>query len=921
MQETPAPDWRQLSALYDEAQTLTAPAREAWLARLLAEGHPQWPLLQRMLLTPEAVLSGDFLYALPPLGLAPGADGRDTAATAQAGMRVGPYRLLRPLGEGGMAEVWLAERDDGAFERRVALKLLHAQPGLARQQSFRRRFEREHRILAALRHPHIAALHDAGVTPDGLHWLALEVVDGVPIDTWCDTQRLGIAARVRLFGQVLQAVAHAHGRLVLHRDLKPSNVLVTPAGDVRLLDFGIATLLEPDGGTADATELTQQAGRPLTPRYASPEQLEGAALGVTSDVWSLGVMLYELLCGVSPHRPAGPGVRAMERAILDADPLAPSRQAPAPAALVARGATAGSLRRALSPDLDAIVLRALARDGTGRYASVDALAADLDRWLAGEPVSARRPGPAARAWKFARRHPWGSGLGSAAVLVLGVTAGVAAVNAQQAREEAARARAASQFVLRLFEDADPDRHAGRALAPAELLARGRDQLARGGTPAALQADLLEGIAHAQMEIGENDAADTTLAQWEALLPGPADGARRAWVQALRAENAMRVQQFDAALDWLARSEAQQPDRDAAAAMRAKRGEVRGWVANYQDRLDEAAAAFDGALAAAQSDPRVSLAQHADLHLAVAQNEAERGRPATARAALAAAAAAGEAASSPRTGWRHHLALTRAAVRDRLADYDTSARVLPQDLALCDAELGSGSELCQKERNLLWRAWLRQGRVAELRAAWPAVLQIADGPWSEGSRFGALQIAHRAAWQLADPALQVQAARRLDTMAQTASAPSLRARARLAQAEAALYQGDPQAALARVDEADALLASNPGQDRFAAAQALLTRGHAVWAQGDAGTALAAMQDAQRGFEQALGARHPLTLWLGLNRIAPARALGRDADAAAWLADAQAPLEGSLGADSPAWARMQALRQPPAAPRAPRFEPFD
>ena len=286
----------------------------------------------------------------------------------EAGDRVGPYRLLRPIGSGGMADVWLAERDDGAFAREVALKL----PLVSRlRRDLAVRFARERDILARLEHPHIARFYDAGVSADGLPYLAMEYVDGRPITTWCDEHRVDLAGRIQLFAQVLSAVQFAHANLVIHRDLKPSNILVTDDGQVRLLDFGIAKLLAADEERAPETQLTRSSGRALTPEYASPEQMRGEALTIASDVYSLGVVLFEVLVGSRPYRLKIESAAQLEEAILAADPLRPSANV-TDAAAASRGVSPRRLAKQLAGDLDTVVLKALAkspgepvRDGAG----------------------------------------------------------------------------------------------------------------------------------------------------------------------------------------------------------------------------------------------------------------------------------------------------------------------------------------------------------------------------------------------------------------------------------------------------------------------------------------------------------------------------------------------------------------------------
>src|SRR6266699_1145355 len=296
---------------------------------------------------------------------------------------VGPYRVIRLLGEGGMAEVWLAERADGAFKRDVALKL----PVLLRlREDLASRFARERDILAALEHPNIARLYDAGVSSNGLPYLAMEYVAGEPLTDWCDAHQLAIRERVRLFLQVLDAVQYAHGQRVIHRDIKPSNILVTDSGQVRLLDFGVAKLLARE---EEQSDLTQRYGRVLTPDYASPELVRGEQLGAAGDVYALGVVLYELLSGNRPyHLQAGASVAQLEHAIAAVEVERPSTRVAAGAG-GKRGTTERKLARRLRGDLDAIVLKALAKAPASRYDSAAAFADDLQRSLSVEPVEAR----------------------------------------------------------------------------------------------------------------------------------------------------------------------------------------------------------------------------------------------------------------------------------------------------------------------------------------------------------------------------------------------------------------------------------------------------------------------------------------------------------------------------------------------------
>jgi len=387
-----------MSALLDEALDLDLEGRRRWLQALSPEYEELKPALQRALLRGSVDAEPENLATLPKVGAA---GPTEPGSGLQARELIGPYRLLRPLGAGGMAEVWLAQRADGALKREVALKL----PMLSRlRKDLASRFARERDILAGLEHPNIARLYDAGVSSEGLPYLAMEYVHGQPLTAWCDLHRLGIRERLKLFLQVLDAVQYAHGHQVIHRDIKPSNILVTDSGQVRLLDFGVAKLLAEED---EHTQLTQIYGRALTPDYASPELVRGEAIGAAVDVYSLGVVLYELLAGGRPYRvKAGASVAQLEQAIATAQVQRPSTQLGVDAG-AARATSQQKLARRLRGDLDAIVLKALAKAPEDRYRSAEALADDLQRFLDGEPVEARPDRLTYRFTKFVLRHPAG----------------------------------------------------------------------------------------------------------------------------------------------------------------------------------------------------------------------------------------------------------------------------------------------------------------------------------------------------------------------------------------------------------------------------------------------------------------------------------------------------------------------------------
>jgi serine/threonine-protein kinase len=348
------------------------------------------------------------------------------------GETIGPYRLIRELGAGGMASVWLAQRADGALVRQVALKLPRV---FSSDGALAARMAREQDILASLEHPNIARLYDAGVDARGRPFLALEYVDGVPLDAYSRDRALTVRQRLDLFLQIAKALAFAHARLIVHRDLKPANILVTATGEVRLLDFGIARLLS--AGIAERGLHTRFGLRALTPSYAAPEQFSGEPITVSTDVYSLGVLLYELLTGTSPYAGGGSSTLELEEAVVASEPpLASAVCKPAD-------------RRALRGDLDNVLMRAMKKSPADRYPSVEAFAADVERYLDGLPVAARAPSRRYRAMKFVRRNAVTLGAAAAFGLALMIGLGVALWQA----DEAARQRTIALERLVEAEDA------------------------------------------------------------------------------------------------------------------------------------------------------------------------------------------------------------------------------------------------------------------------------------------------------------------------------------------------------------------------------------------------------------------------------------------------------------------------------------
>ena len=369
-------EWVMLSHLLDQVLELPEAEHEQWLESLAEPFVCLKPTLRAMLAQQRTPTPDAFLNTLPTFTGVP-ALSPDAIAPIEPGVAIGPYTLRQALGQGGMGTVWLAERTDGLVKRPVALKLPHL--GLHGPQ-YAARFARERDVLGGLVHANIARLYDAGITALGQPYLAMEYVEGVPLTDYSETHGLSIQSRLALFQQVLRAVQYAHTHLVVHRDLKPANILVTADGDVKLLDFGIAKLVR-DGATPE-TELTQLGGRAFTPDYASPEQIAGQPISTASDVYSLGVVLYELLTGARPYKLTRDSRGALEEAILHADPLKPSQVVIDAATAPTCGTTTKQLTKALRGDLDTIVLKALQKLPEKRYGTADAFAQDIERYLA-----------------------------------------------------------------------------------------------------------------------------------------------------------------------------------------------------------------------------------------------------------------------------------------------------------------------------------------------------------------------------------------------------------------------------------------------------------------------------------------------------------------------------------------------------------
>ncbi len=590
--------------LFDQALDLPGSERAAFLVAECGGDLELLELVRRLLAdvdTDETLdMSGRGGALLQ--GLAEEIEERHGAAVS--GTQVGRYRILRELGRGGMAVVYLAERADGQFEQQVALKRM--------QRSFDgeegiRRFELERRILAKAHHPNIAQLLDGGLDDDGRPYFVMEYVDGKPIDRFCDENRLGIDDRLALFLQVARAVDYAHRNLIIHRDLKPSNILVSTDGYAKLLDFGIAKPFSEDeqGGL----ELTRPEARVMTPVYASPEQVRGDLVTTASDVYQLGILLYLLLAGRWPYRLCEARPLEVIRAICEDEPTRPSSMLgpdpetrepttgappPTPEELAeARGTTPGRLRRLLAGDLDNVVLMALRKEPERRYRSVAQLIDDVERYLGGQPVSARPDTLVYRLTKLVQRHrvavaTAAAGLALLVVLAVFYTARLARER-DRAQLAAAEANQVSDFLRGLFQVSAPTRSLGEQVTARELLDRGARRIEHdlAGQPQ-VQAEMLTVIADVYRELALYDEA-RGLADRSLALRRESPGDRRldeaeslnllAQVQEEQGEHAAARANYEAALAL--REAALGPDDPAVAHTLSGLGRVLELTGDYE----------------------------------------------------------------------------------------------------------------------------------------------------------------------------------------------------------------------------------------------------------------------------------------------------------------------------------------------------
>lgn len=859
-------DWQALSALYEQADALDGGALLAWLATLDASGHRLLPQLRRMLAARDSAGREHFLDGLPAIAPLP----ERNASEWGDGSRLGPWRLIRHLGSGGMAEVWLAERADGAFTRQVAIKLLFDLPSRAQRESFAERFRRERDIVASLAHPNIAALHDAGVTPEGQPWLALEYVEGLPITQWCGSRQLTIERRVEVFRQVLLAVEHAHASLIIHRDLKPSNILVAADGTVKLLDFGIAKLVQGVAGAGDS-KLTRQGGRPLTPLYASPEQLEGRLLTTASDVFSLGIVLHELLVGRRPD----------EVSVDDAD------------------------WRRLPADLRAIIARMLGRTEERRYRFAEAVRTDIDRWQQGLPVTACPSTALYVASRFVSRHRIGSALASIALVALVATTVVAVLLGARARQESERAVAARDFVLDLFRVVDPDQNRNGDISARKMLETGRRNVAtRLAAQPRLAADVLGRIGEMQIYIGDYVEAEATLLEAARIYREAGLTAAFLHIQADRADVAFQMGQYTRAGQLVAEIRQAAVDDEA---LLAKALHVQGWLSQHAGDLGSARAAMMQALQLATRAHGEADAKTIEILQGVAAVERSARNFAGARSHLQDAQT--RIGRSLNAGQRDQVAIDMARLRVELSsgNYAAGSASAPAMIRRCDQQLGERTEDCLVLRNMHVPVLLATGERAAAEDLLPPLMASVGDTGSPRRRAESLAHAVRIATAGRDPTRKLELYELAATSALDASLDArLRADLCLALAEARLFarDGDTAELWAR----QALTLATPDAP---AAPTRIGRSRLLWAlalqlRSRDDEALQMLESARGSYEAVWSVNHPLVALLQLNEAASLSNLGKRVEAESLIDSVMPRLVSGFGETAPVVPRAKALK---------------
>ena len=626
--------WQRLRPLLDRALELPPAERERFFAELPTAAADLHDDLKRLIAEHDQTLpilnEGAAEFAAPAFE-------RELLGRADdaLGLRFGAYRVTQLLGVGGMGVVYLAERADGRFSHKVALKVVQTGVGASAHE----RFERERGILARLKHPNIAALHDGGELADGQSFYTMECVDGVPITLYCLEAGVDVRGRLRLLREVAAALAFAHRNLIVHRDIKPSNILVTDDGQTKLLDFGIAKLIGADPAANQSPTLTAAAAGPMTPDFAAPEQFRNEPITVATDVYQFGMLCFRLLTGAAPYRadPADP--YAWARAVAEDEPITLAR-ALDPAAL--RGAwgldaDAARVRRQFNRDLDAIVRKCLAKTPADRYGSMDAVCADLDAWLDDRPVSARRSSRRYRLMRFLHRHRYAASAAAAVLLLLCATTVFALREAQLAAGEAERANSVAAFLISLFQVSDPGVNRGEKLNANQILERGASQLATQMAAQPLQrARLLSVIGEVYSALGDFPRAREPLQRAIDIERAAADADPVDLGHALRALAWIDHRQGNpkAALELLDEASSLLQDRSPRALD--ELAGVQSYMAlarKAQGDFPGARAEFERALATADRGGLADSPKAAAIHNNLALLLRDRGEPKAARAQL------------------------------------------------------------------------------------------------------------------------------------------------------------------------------------------------------------------------------------------------------------------------------------------------
>jgi serine/threonine-protein kinase len=746
--------WRRLKPLLESLVELPAAEREARLAAvdpdlaaearsMLAAADEEAP--SRRYADAVAGVAASVLASLAEGPAAEGGEPAHRSPAAFAGMELGPWRLERPLGSGGMAEVWEARRADGQFEQTVAVKLLKR--GMDSEE-IERRFLQERQILARLEHPAIARLYDGGISADGRPYFVLERVDGRTITEWCAEHGAGVRERLRLLIACCEAVAAAHRQLVVHRDLKPSNILVTHDGQVKLLDFGIAKLLAADADP-DLPEATRADVRVLTPSYAAPEQVLGEPVSTATDVYALGVVAYELLTGRLPHRRAGRRGAELAAAVAS-EVIARPSTAVREAADAEPGESAPEARdrrrwwRSLAGDLDTIVLTALRSDPARRYPSVAALAEDLGRYLAGRPIAARPDSLGYRAAKFAGRHR--VSLAAAALALVSLVAGLvlalwqaerAARAAAEARAEATKSNAVVGFLTDVFTAADPEGRKAADLTARQLVDRGASQIDRqlAGQPET-RAAMLHVLGGMEYRLGLYEPARKLLEEALALRRARADAAPAdvaATEAALGAlyhrvgESARGAALLESALAY--------HERAGAAANLDAASDLNNLANAYKalGRTDDARAAFARSIARLDADPQGDPRLEAKVLNNYGLLLTRTGDLAAARSALERALALHEQTSGRESALVSGTLGNLAELYIRLHETDRAVAASRRGLAISVATYGPAHYETGLSTNELGWTLLTAGRPAEARPIFEQAIAILRGAIGEHHR--------------------------------------------------------------------------------------------------------------------------------------------------------------------------------------------